>query len=48
MTCTPDTSKSDVELFMERCTRDPDNQYIIMGYDHLKNEQQDIVISKIE
>jgi hypothetical protein len=33
---------------MERCIRDIDNEYVLLGYDNLSQEHENIIIEKID
>jgi hypothetical protein len=48
ITCRKETTNEEIALFFERCIRDIDNEYAMLGYDNLSQEQENMVITMIE
>lgn len=48
LSCKKDTTKEDVESFVQRAILDPDNQYVLLGYDNLSQKLQNLAIQMIE
>lgn len=48
LSCKKDSTRFDVESFVQRALLDPDHQYIILGYDNLSTSLQNTLIRVIE
>lgn len=48
ITCTPETSKTEIKSFVERALRDLDSQYIILSFQNLDRRKQQFIVDEIK
>lgn len=46
--CTSETSKGEIEAFFKVALRDPDSEYIVLGYQNLDRRKQQAIVDEIK